>query len=257
MILRLRIGCEPLFRKRMPRPRLPQSEAAARISAHFGYELLSAYKCRHDPALVRCPKHGHQQMSRPANLFKGGMMSCCASEAASSRMKGKFVGENNHFYGKTHSIESRQKISKALQAAPHSFRGKARPQYLTDALKKAISGVARPDSVKLKLQEHMLARHRSFDFCVRKAACGKTAGKKGIFYIVRIENKIKFGSATTTIAYRLTRIRQKHGDDVELLMCCFVDDAGAYEAEMMRKYRSFWMAGEYFNDFRASQEMAS
>lgn len=94
----------------------------------------------------------------------------------------------------------------------------------------------------------MRRRHGLFDFIVRKASEGKTAGKPGIFYIVKIDGLLKFGSATTTMSYRLTRMRQKLGPDVELLLHCLVDDAGAYEAAMMNAHRHLWVHGEHFRD---------
>lgn len=176
------------------------------------------------------------------------MLSCCAREANSERMKGA-TGEKNTFFGRKHSIESRERMSVAKLAGENHLRGKPRPEYLTAALKAAITGVPRSGPTKAKLSAHMSGRHRLFEFCRRKAECGRTAGKPGIFYVVRIGDQLKFGSATTTMAYRLTRLRQKHGHDVELKLHCIVGDAGAYEAAMMGRHREHWVCGEFFKDF--------
>ena len=92
----------------------------------------------------------------------------------------------------------------------------------------------------------MKRRSALFSYCVRKAETGKTASKEGIFYMVKIGDRVKFGSATTTMRYRLTRMRQKH-PDAKLLMYCLVDDAGAYEGAMMQRYKQHWSHGEYFH----------
>lgn len=157
-------------------------------------------------------------------------------------------GSGNHFHGRRHTIESREKMSATKRALPYAFRGMKRPEYLTRSLMARIQGVPRDDNTKAKMSAHMLDRHRSFDYCVRKAECGRTAGKPGIFYVVRIGGELKFGSATTTMNYRLTRLRQKHGD-VQLVTHCVVSDAGAHEASMMMEHRADWLHGEFFRDF--------
>jgi hypothetical protein len=162
-------------------------------------------------------------------------------------------GEGNNFFGKTHSLETREKISRHHLASPNHMRGKPRPQYVTDAIMRSIKGVPRTKSVRERLSAHMRKRHESFDYCVAKTLSGKTAGKSGWFYVVRIGEHLKFGSATTTMAYRVTRHKQKHGDDVELLMQCLVPDCGAYEAGMMQACRRHWSHGEFFHDFRGAQ----
>lgn len=80
------------------------------------------------------------------------------------------------------------------------------------------------------------------------AATGKTSGKQGIFYVVRIGELLKFGSATTTMSYRMRRLREKFGS-VELVTYCLVDDAGRYEADAMERCREHWSHGEYFHDW--------
>ncbi|MDU7524687.1 MAG: NUMOD3 domain-containing DNA-binding protein [Roseomonas mucosa] len=164
-------------------------------------------------------------------------------------MRKAMIGEGNYFFGKTHTVQSREKMSASLVAANHSFRGKNRPDWLTQALLLKITGSPRNDSTKAKLKRAAFGRHRIFGYCRDKAASGKTSGKQGIFYIARINGDLKFGSATTTMRYRLTRLRQKHGPCVDLLVHCVVPDAGAYEAQMMEAFRHHWIHGERFQDF--------
>lgn len=232
--------------------KLSHEEAAERISAPHGYLLLSDYDRKDKKVIVKCIKHNHAQDALPANLWKGMMISCCAREANSARMKEAMRGSRNHFFGRSHTIATREKISNAKLARPNHMRGNPRPEYLTAALLLAITGVPRSSATKAKLSAHMSNRYRIFEYCVRKAACGKTAGKQGIFYIVKIGVELKFGSATTTMQYRLTRLRQTHGPGVELQMYCLVDNAGGYEASMMHAYKEHWIHGEYFKNFMDS-----
>ena len=160
------------------------------------------------------------------------------SDLASRRM----VGEGNPFFGKSHSIETREKLSRMRIGKPGPTRGvRHSPERIA-----AQTGKPRSEATKKKLSEHMKRRSALFSYCVRKAQDGKTAGKQGIFYMVRIGDHVKFGSATTTMNYRFTRMREKH-PDAELLMYCLVDDAGAYEAAMMTAYKQHWSHGEYFH----------
>lgn len=228
--------------------RLSQEEAARRVAA-VGYTLDSAYLGRHFAVMVSCERHAARQTALAKNIFNGMRIACCAQEvrdAIAGDLREKMRGSANPFFGRKHSIESREKISAAVMAAPHALRGKPRPAYLTEALQRAVTGKPRGASTKAKLSAHMHRRHSLFEFCARKASEGRTAGKPGIFYIVRIGELAKFGSATTTMQYRLTRLRQKHGR-VDLLMHCVVADAGAYEAAMMNAHRDRWVRGEYFN----------
>lgn len=50
---------------------------AAHLSAH-GYELLGEYKTRRTPTLIRCLKHGEQQIAISEDLALGTQkMPCC------------------------------------------------------------------------------------------------------------------------------------------------------------------------------------
>lgn len=211
-----------------------------------GYELESEYLGRHFNITVRCARHDFAQEAPARHVFAGMRIACCAKEAMAANLSEKMRGVGNPFFGRKHSIESREKMSAAVMAAPHALRGRPRPAHLTEALQRAVTGKPRTAATKGKLSAHMQRRHSLFEFCARKAAEGRTAGKPGIFYMVRIGGLVKFGSATTTMHYRLTRLRQQHGD-VEPLLHCIVADAGAYEAAMMRAHRDRWVRGEYFN----------
>lgn len=227
--------------------KLSQEEAAARI-AERGYVLLGQYRRKDEKVLVRCEKHSFEKEVEPGHLFRGAIMACCCREASSERGKLK-IGEKNNFFGRSHSIETREKISRHHLKSDHAFRGKPRPAYLTNALLRSITGVPRTKPVRDGLRAHMLKRHKDFDYCVSKTLVGRTAGKAGWFYVVRVGEYLKFGSATTTMAYRLTRHRQKYGADVELLLQCAVSNCGSYEAAMMQAHKGHWSHGEFFKDF--------
>ena len=232
----------------MPRGyKLTHEDAARRIAEH-GYLLVGEYRRKDEKVLVRCEKHGFEKEVEPGHLFRGALMACCSREASAARGR-TMIGEKNPFFGRSHSFRTREKISVAKLEGENHLRGKPRPQYLTDALVRSITGVPRKQPVRDRLRAHMLKRHKDFDYCVSKTLVGRTNGKPGWFYVIRVGDSIKFGSATTTMGYRLARHRQKHGSGVELLMQCAVSDCGAYEAAMMQAHREHWLHGEFFKDF--------
>lgn len=237
---------------------LSQLEAEERASRHHGYRLVSLYEGMKNgrKADFYCPVHWETHHANIKNVFSGYRLQCCHKDHMRALLSAKMSGAGNHFYGRSHTILSREKISTTKKNSPNQFRGVPRPQHVTDAIRRAITGVKRSEATRQKLREHMDRRHQNFDYCARKAACGKTAGKQGIFYIVKIGDELKFGSATTTMQYRLARLRQKHGAGVEVRMYCLVDDAGAYEAAMMGAFREHWIRGEYFRDFTGSMDVA-
>ena len=226
---------------------LTPDELLERFSSR-GYTLLSEYKNVNTRVLLRCEKHGVEKLTFPGNIFAGGSMACCGKESMREKHRINNTGEKNPFFGKSHSIQTRDLLSRQRIGKPTN---KPMPPNVKKALVEANTGKPRSEETKRKLREHMARRSGLFSYCVRKAKDGKTAGKQGIFYVVRVGDLLKFGSATTTMAYRLARLRQKHGDDVELKMYALVDDAGAYEAAMMERFESYWVKGEYFRDFTA------
>lgn len=155
-------------------------------------------------------------------------------------------GSGNPFFGRKHSIKTREEASARMLSAPHPLRGKPQPEYLGSAVRAAITGVPRSAETREKISAKATERHKNFDYLIRKVLGGKTSGQPGIFYIVRIGDRLKFGSATTTMSYRLTRLRQKHGPDIEVMAHALVDDAGGYEAAMMERHRERWLHGEFF-----------
>lgn len=220
--------------------RLSQTVAAERI-AGAGYVLVGEYRGWDVRTMVRCELHSFQKEVFPGNIFRGSKMSCCGLDE--NRARGRLlVGEANPFFGKKHSIQTREKLSASREGKPSPTRGvKQTPERIARQV-----GKPRSEETKRKLSEHMKRRSSLFVYCVRKAQQGRTAGKEGVFYMVRIGEHVKFGSATTTMRYRLTRMRQKH-PSAELLMHCLVDDAGSYEAAMMNAHREHWSHGEYFH----------
>jgi len=88
----------------------------------------------------------------------------------------------------------------------------------------------------------------SVDYHINKAATGKTAGKRGYFYIADIgDGLLKFGSIVLmSPADRMHLLRRAEGRS-KLLMLAEVGDAGAYEAAMMNAHRKHWVRGERFS----------
>lgn len=210
-----------------------------------GYALVGKYLGLQKDSLLRCEKHGVEHRVRLANIFQGGKMQCCGKESMAAKLSIRLTGSGNHFFGKTHSLETREKLSRLRKENPSSY-------VPTPAARAAISerqrGKPRSAATKEKLRTCMRERYSLFGYSVRMAASGKTAGKPGIFYVVRIGDLLKLGSATTTMNYRLSKLRSKHGC-VELVTYCLVDDAGAYEAAAMERCRQHWSHGEYFHDW--------
>jgi hypothetical protein len=244
MTLNLVIGCEKLY-KAMGRPKLDQATAELRV-ANLGYELISEYLGREYKSTIRCNTHGCDQLANMHNIFSGMRLRCCHVESMRARLSVSMVGAGNHFYGKTHTLAVREAASARMLASDHPFRGKPRPEYLTAALKNAITGKPRSDATRALLSEKAKARHGVFEYMLRKVSGGKTSGKPGVFYILQVGDRLKFGSATTTWAYRFTRLKQKYGNDIKVLARASVDNAGAYEAAMMVAHRSLWDRGEFF-----------
>lgn len=220
--------------------KLSDSEVIDRL-ADAGYDLVGKYAGVNVPTLIRCERHGFQKETLLSNIFAGGQMACCGLEA--NRARGRLlVCDANPFFGRRHSIQTREKLSASREGKPSPTRGiKQTPERVARQI-----GKPRSDETRKKLSDHMKRRSALFSYCVRKAHEGKTAGKQGIFYMVKIGDHVKFGSATTTMRYRLTRMRQKH-PDAALLMYCMVDDAGSYEASMMMAHKQHWSHGEYFH----------
>lgn len=215
--------------------------------ADAGYEVQGPYQRKDVKIKSYCKLHDYTDEVVPNNIFRGGRMKCCGKESMRTKLSAINQGSGNSFFGRKHSIESKDKMSRFRLAHPEMT--KPFTEEARDKLRKAMSGKKRPGTVKEKLRKHMLERHRSFPFIVRKARSGKTAGKTGIFYAVKIGDLIKLGSATTTMGYRMSKLRQKFGPDIELVGYAFVDNAGEYEAKMMENHAEHWSHGEYFHDW--------
>jgi hypothetical protein len=227
-------------------------EAMAQEIAERGYVLVGEYRGLKYPVKVRCEVHEFECDVYISNLRRG-KMRCCGMVDRRATLSKKMTGSGNNFFGRKHSLHTRSVISAkskeiALTTAP---RGVADPSYDRARDIAARRGVPREREVCEKLSAYMRRRHSTFEYCCRKAASGKTAGKQGIFYIVRVGSELKLGSATTTMNYRLTRLRAQF-PDVALVLFAIVPDAGAYEAAMMHRYRDAWLRGEYFSDFLSS-----
>lgn len=187
-----------------------------------GYQLVGEYLGTDKRILVRCNRHGdaHEVMARGL-LSKNKNLPCCGNESIRERMTGRVVtdefkekcrvlqqGDKSYWHGKTLTKDHRQKIS--------------------------ASGAK--------------AFSESIDRHIEHAKRGVTAGKPGHFYIFKVGELLKFGSVSRmTPEQRMAKIRRDTGLECEIVMTAKVDDAGAYEAAMMDRYRGHWARHEYFH----------
>lgn len=221
MLRGFKLSCCTSSPKR-PGQKLSHEEARQRFAAG-GYELLSEYERSTQKVLARCTVHDYQAMVFPGNIFKGQQMKCCGCRAISNARTGMKFSE-----------ETKQKLSLYRGERHHGF-GKA----LSEITKEKVSG-----SVKRK-------HETDHEYAVTRAAQGKTSGKPGWFYIVKVGgNLLKFGSVSkTSVKQRIKQIGRKYGDAV-LLLKVQVADAGSYEAAMIDRYKQYWAHSEFFHDFR-------
>lgn len=229
--------------------RLSQDEAARRVAA-AGYVLVGTYLHRHKPVAVRCARHGDEYGVRLANLSAGGRLRCCAQESRRKALSVAMSGSGNHFYGRHHSDETRAVLRAKNSGINNPRTGKPRPSHEIEATRRALLGRSRSEETRKKLSDHITELTRSVDYFISRAATGKTSGRAGMFYIIRDGlGLLKFGSLVRmTIKQRMRYIRTYTGS-AELVICARVPDAGAYEAEMMDRYRAHWARGECFHDF--------
>ncbi|MFD3263195.1 hypothetical protein [Phenylobacterium ferrooxidans] len=106
------------------------------------------------------------------------------------------------------------------------------------------------DETRSLVAAGMRGRAESLDYILMKATTGQTSGRPGYFYIIRCgSGLLKFGSLVKmSLRDRLNRMRHYTGF-AEVVVLAKVPDAGAYEAEMMGRFRKHWARGEFFHDF--------
>lgn len=228
----------------MPRVKYTQEQAAHLIAKHHNYVLVGTYKRRDNNVLVRCELHNFEKEVRPGHLFAGALMACCCRDNIAARGR-NCIGEANPFYGKRHTPETIEAMRNAKIGVPGPPLSASHKKALLDA----ITGKPRSDEVRGKVRAGMIKRHLDFEYCIAKARNGKTAGKKGWFYIARTASGLKFGSTTVGVAYREQRLKQQFGPETSVLITCQVADCGAYESAMMETYRAHWQRSEQFRDF--------
>lgn len=94
----------------------------------------------------------------------GIVMSDETKKKMSIRMKGKFVGEKNPFYGKKHTLEAKIKISKALLESPnHPTRGKHLSEEHRQNIGLANKGRETTIETRLKISKSKIGKLRGMD----------------------------------------------------------------------------------------------
>lgn len=78
-------------------------------------------------------------------------------------MKAKISGENNPFFGKTHTEESRLKMSAALTGAKHPFFGKHRPEETKQKIIETTTGKPKSESHRLNIILSHIGKHLGSD----------------------------------------------------------------------------------------------
>lgn len=221
-----------------------QEQAAQLIAKHHGYELIGTYLRRDRNVLVRCGTHGFEKEVRPGHLFAGSLMECCCRANSAERSRSR-VGDKNPFYGKRHTPETIEALRNARTGVPGHPMTASQKKALLDA----NTGKPRPDDVRAKVRIGVMKKYLDFEYCTAKARNGKTAGKKGWFYIARTSSGLKFGSTTVGLAYRERRLKQQFGPETSMLVTCQVADCGGYKTAMMEAHRAHWQRSEHFRDF--------
>lgn len=202
--------------------RLTHQEAVERFSVR-GYELRSEYQAQSKKVSAHCIAHGETHEVLPSNVFKGQGLWCCANAGRSEKHTGKKLSD-----------ATKRKLSELNS-------GSRNPHH----------GAPRPASVRAKVSSGLrAAAARSVDYAALKARTGKTSGKQGYFYVVRLgSGLLKFGSIVKLkIGRRLELLQKDHGS-AAIVLLAKVDDAGRFEADAMERCREHWSHGEYFHDW--------
>ena len=232
---------------------LDRESAAQKIASHHGYILRSDWLGYEGMAVCYCQKHDAEQPIRGKHAINGQRLTCCHKEHMSAVLSVSMSGAGNNFYGKRHTDETKKKLSEQRLGPRNPMFGKPRPRDAVEKTRAALFGRPRSDETKRKLRDIGLSAPDDFGLCLRKAACGKTAGKRGWFYVARLpDGRLKFGSTAVSIQYRAKRLEQVFGS-ASIVVAAEVDNAGEYESEMMLKHKRHWIRGEYFRDFLVSQ----
>ena len=204
--------------------RLTHKEASDRFESS-GFELRSVYFNQKTKVTAFCKKHKCEHTVFPMNVFKGQGLKCCMRESVRER-------RTNH------------EMSELTKEKLRQFKGEAHHGF----------GKELPQAVRIKVSNSLKrAASLSVDYAINKARSGKTAGKRGVFYIADVGNGIfKIGSIVKmTVQRRMNLLYEDYGT-AKILLLVNVDDAGDYEASMMDALRKYWVKGERFRDFRAA-----
>jgi len=93
-------------------------------------------------------RHTEEQKKRNGDAKRGTIH----SDKTKQKMKDAHLGENNHFYGKSHSKETKQRISATKQANPTRYwLGKQRNEETCKKISKSLTGqLGRPHTEESK-----------------------------------------------------------------------------------------------------------
>jgi len=93
-------------------------------------------------------RHTEEQKKRNGDAKRGTIH----SDETKQKMKDAHLGENNHFYGKSHSEETKQRISATKQANPTRYwLGKQRNEETCKKISKSLTGqLGRPHTEESK-----------------------------------------------------------------------------------------------------------
>ena len=201
--------------------KITQEEAEKRFLS-LGFELRSFYVNNRTKVTLFCKEHRELHEAAPSNVFKGQGLKCCHRDKAAKNRRGArasdetrlklsaYRGEAASGYGRTPSLETRERISASVKSLHRS----------------------------------------SIEYEILRAKKGKTAEQKGFFYIAKLPGGIlKFGSVVRLSIQERLRLLKKQYGAASIALVAQVSDAGGYEAAMMKKHGGHWIRGELFRDF--------
>lgn len=201
--------------------KITQEEAEKRFFG-LGFELRDQYINNRTNVMLFCKEHHELHKAMPSNIFKGQGLKCCHRDKAAKNRRGTQVSD-----------ETRAKLS--------AYKGKL------------ASGYGRFPSVETRerISASVRALHRSsIEYEILRAKNGKTAEKKGLFYIARLPGGIlKLGSIVKLSIKARLRLLKNQYVAASIALVVQVSDAGGYEAAMMEKHGEYWIRGELFRDF--------
>ena len=240
----------------MGRP-LTHDEASQKASL-AGCEIVGEWMGMSHRVSLRCLRHGEtHEYATPQNILYGkSLMTCCWRERNAAVRLG---------------VPSRKKMKQSKVAeifdeagfdligeydgydVPVLARCRRHDKTRTVMPKTIFHGGGMmccwSEKISSANKANMISKHTSdFEYCANKARKGLGKRSRGMFYIAKIGDLLKFGGTTIKLGYRIKLLEYQHGN-AKLVMSALADDVHEYEASMMERHREHWVHGEFFRNF--------